>query len=484
MKINNLNAVMEAMRMSNSEKISVQKLEPYFKIGIEYEFLVSEIDEIDESDYDHYYDVYTEEAYDEYDVNSYYFIDLMSDIVHYRSAEEFLDSDSLRDIVKLILNVQKELNPKRGDWFSSVVNEFHHGIQENIIELTLQTSASEEEIRSQLETCINYIQEELSDNHWRSKNDIVSALHDTDEYKELVHEYASQRAIEHRGDQSERNRVATEKAKEIVEYEFGEDFDEMIEEVTEDGSLDGGAEVVTKPLSFSDTKHAMDIMFDIIDKHGETDSSCGMHVNISHLAFAKDSRPNPLRIAVLMDSDFFQNTRNNIISKFPERGGYTKSISKYISSEMRKLVEAYIKGGIEDAESHLINYINSTSEKYTAINWTSMLGVDEETRRLEFRFFGGKDYHKRKQEILNDITYIMHVIHMVVSGKYNREDYLRGLVKMLDTSARYKFKLSFSDLVNNVKKYGSFDNFLRSYESDKQEKDSRREKLNKLNTNN
>lgn len=459
MKISNVikdyENLFEALKFTNADRSKLGELKKYFKIGIEYEFLVDEVTE-EEEDFSEAEAHYSSQADDEAgsrvieEFKSSHMVDLLA------SIEEYAD-----DVNRLKSAITRCINEFRySSWLRKAIFQINEKIGEALRELIDADEPTQELINDLKNSIYNF-----TSNGTLEYDDIVedltNELEETSAFEyqkeqessELFSEYMENHRRTH-SNKKDMNEKAVKYAIDDISYELGDDYDELIEEITEDGSLEGGAEVVSNPLDFDRMEQLMSFMFKWIKQHGSTDNSCGMHVNISHASFVHDSRPNPLKIFVLMDVDFFQNVKGALHGKlkYPPRGSYAEPISKYISENIKEIAKEYIKSGIEGVEHAISQRLINSPRKYMAANWTSFFdNKDAERRRIEFRFFGGTNYHERKDEIINDIIYIMHVIHTVFSGNYQREVYLKGLYKVLDSAAQRAYRVGFADLVSDVR---------------------------------
>lgn len=457
----NYSNLFEALKFTNADRSKLNELKKYFRIGIEYEFLVDSAQEDDADDHTVMHDLYGDQANREAQIQvedefkDCYAVMILSNI------ETLIENqDKLKDLSRRWARESRQMSWLRRALYQ--IDEDLYNAFKNVVE---SDEFSDEDLED-LKTAVYNFSTSGSYDSDDLKDDLVDAFKETSMYEHQVDQVSSEildnYADDHRNnssDSSKKNDKAVEYAKDDISYELGDDFDELIEDILEDGSLAGGAEVVSKPLNFDDTETLMDFMFKWIAEHGSTDRSCGMHVNISHASFVHDSRPNPMKMFVLMDIDFFQNVRGVLKEKikYPPRGKYTEPVSQFIGENILDIAKEYTKSGIDGVEAKLNEALINSPRKFIAANWTSFFDTkesrkDPEQRRIEFRFFGGPNYHTRKQEIINDIIYIMHVIHTVYSGNYEREVYLKSLYKILDTASQKAKGVSFSKLVSDARK--------------------------------
>jgi len=81
------------------------------------------------------------------------------------------------------------------------------------------------------------------------------------------------------------------------------------------------------------------------------------------------------------------------------------------------------------------------------VNWTSMFNASGNSRRIEFRFFGGENYQNRMSDIMNDLMLISYIL-IVSSRKSHTQDHLKGLVKILDRASKKELDMDFTALID------------------------------------
>lgn len=231
----------------------------------------------------------------------------------------------------------------------------------------------------------------------------------------------------------------------------------LIESIEEDSSVAEGVEVVSKPLSLQNTITLMKYMFDFIKKNGYTSDKTGLHINISMREF-KDTDIDPLKVMTLMDSDFFQNNipvtneGKKTVDKWRERNNMVVPNTNAVSGiQIERMAKAYIAGGTSALEDEARRVL-AAPEKFRGVNWSHILNnYNKSTRRIEFRFFGGKGYENRFNDILQDLMYISYVILASLKGAHT-QDHLKGLVRMLSRiSKRTHNGKTFDQLVNEMR---------------------------------
>lgn len=247
--------------------------------------------------------------------------------------------------------------------------------------------------------------------------------------------------------------------KDLLEEEggrFGIDYDRHIEEVTEDSSVEGGAEVITKPLLLKEAMKVMEGMFGFIDDYGITSTKTGMHVNMS-IRGKKFSREtfNPTKLLMLLDERFLREggkVGDTKIFKYPIRDYVDKALRLDLETtwKMAGLVaQNRIEEFIELFESQI-----SVHNKYQSINFRHMFDMDIEVRRIEFRYFGGEGYEKRYQEMRKDIYHAAYAMLAAFDDKFAQKEYYLAIIRALNAYVRTvgNRRHDFMDLVDYARK--------------------------------
>ena len=209
--------------------------------------------------------------------------------------------------------------------------------------------------------------------------------------------------------------------------------------VVPDPTVPNGVEVVTKPISLRDTFQVMNTMFKYIDRVGGTSNSTGLHVNISLNEFDRGNF-NAVKAVTLLDPDAYQTGR-----KYPMRDKqFVDSIFKSLVRDdvLSKLVRTYVDGGDRALIKTFERLMELTADKFYSVNLAHFF--DEETnvkdRRIEFRFVGGKNYHTRFDEIVNDIGHMCYVMLAGSSDDFLKKEYYRAVIRLLDRAVKKNTK--------------------------------------------
>lgn len=198
--------------------------------------------------------------------------------------------------------------------------------------------------------------------------------------------------------------------------------------------LSGGVdlvELITGPMSYVDAKIILLKILKIIDENAYTDEKCSLHINIS---FDKESGKdlqelNILKIILDIDEDlvykYFPNRKNNF---------YAKTIKKLIPFKDYKFTN--------DALNIVVSNIELPNTKYYGVN------IKNYTEgRLEFRYIGGTDYHKKTSEIIELMDYFALLTW-------------NSLDKELDDDDMEKLTHYLSENIANFKKFQSYEDFI------------------------
>ena len=203
--------------------------------------------------------------------------------------------------------------------------------------------------------------------------------------------------------------------------------------------LSGGVdlvELVTGPMPYVDAKIIMLKILKLMQEHTHTDEKCSIHINIS---FDKDSGKdlndlNPLKIILDVDEDlvfkYFPNRKDNF---------YSKSVKKLIPFKEYTFSD--------DAVNIVISNLELPDTKYFGIN------IKNYTEgRLEFRYIGGTDYHKKTNEIIELLDYFVLLTWNSIDIELDEDD----REKLLDY---------LSENISNFKRFRTYEDFIGEFPS-------------------
>jgi hypothetical protein len=202
--------------------------------------------------------------------------------------------------------------------------------------------------------------------------------------------------------------------------------------------LSGGPELVeliTGPLPYVNSKVILLKILKVLDKYARTDEKCSLHVNIS-FEDNDDGKVldnlNQIKLILEVDED-------RIYNYFPERKNniYAKTVKNLIPFKGFN----FSTNAVEILQSN----IQLPDTKYYGINFhTTQKG------RLEWRYIGGKDYHKKTADILSLMDYFIAITWNCLNEKLNEDD--------KDKLQKYLF-----ENINIFKTFTIYDNFIAEF---------------------
>lgn len=201
--------------------------------------------------------------------------------------------------------------------------------------------------------------------------------------------------------------------------------------------LSGGpqlVEMITGPLPYINSKVILLKILKIIDKYARTDEKCSLHINISF----EDSENNKILDKLNSLKLVLETNEDLIYNYFPERKNniYAKSI--------KTLVPFKGFNFSTNAVEILPNNIQFPDTKYYGINFNTT-----EKGRLEWRYIGGLNYHKKTSEILNLMDYFITTTWNCLNEKLNEEDLNKLQEYLFDNINIYKSFINYDDFIAN-----------------------------------
>ena len=179
-------------------------------------------------------------------------------------------------------------------------------------------------------------------------------------------------------------------------------------EVKEDGSLnDGGMEISTGIENLEDLIDIIEDVFKWIDDVGYTDGSTGFHV---HMSLNNHQEIDPLKLLLFVEEGL-------VFKHFEDRAlnSYAISIQKGHFDKMEPFTN---KDVINLAKKEKIEK-NVNTDKYMGVHL-----IELENNHVEFRYLGGKDYHKKFKEIRDIIINYAYWLSIACDPDYKRKEYL------------------------------------------------------------
>lgn len=202
--------------------------------------------------------------------------------------------------------------------------------------------------------------------------------------------------------------------------------------------LSGGpemCELITGPLPYVNAKVILLKILKILDKYAKTDEKCSIHINISFEDTGDGkilNNLNQLKLLLNVDEDYiynyFPNRKNNI---------YAKSVKSLIPFK-----------GFDfslNALDILQTNVQLPDTKYYGINFKTI-----EKGRIEWRYIGGLDYHKKTADILSLMDYFIALTWNCLNVKLDDDD--------LKNLQEYVF-----ENINIFKNFSNYDNFMAEF---------------------
>ncbi len=198
--------------------------------------------------------------------------------------------------------------------------------------------------------------------------------------------------------------------------------------------LSGGVdlvELITGPMKYVEAKVILLQILKLLQNNAHTDEKCSIHINISFdKASGRDlSELNPLKLILDIDEDliykYFPNRKNNF---------YAKSIKKLIPFKNYKFST--------DALNIVMSNIELPNTKYYGVN----INVFTEGR-LEFRYIGGTDYHRKTDSVLELMDYFILLTWNSLDKKLDEDDQEKLLGYLSDNIANFKKFTKYEDFI-------------------------------------
>lgn len=173
-------------------------------------------------------------------------------------------------------------------------------------------------------------------------------------------------------------------------------------------------EVKSPPQPISIALKSYEKMFNWINKYGDTDFDCGFHSHISlkNVSNLKKSL-NIVKLVLFVDEGF-------IYKYFPTRVSsiYAVSLKDKISAE----------GNLTPEDLKLKSLLKDFSKShYDAINLEHL-----EKDRIEFRYLGGPDYHKKWNKIKPILAQYSYALKIACDENYKRKEYVQKLKRFIN----------------------------------------------------
>lgn len=199
-------------------------------------------------------------------------------------------------------------------------------------------------------------------------------------------------------------------------------------------------ELITGPMKYPEARNVFIKIFEWISNNGYTNERCSVHINVS---IDNVLLPTKINIENVNVTKFILDFDESIIYDiFPERkeSVYARSIKNINLNSI-----LFYSKKLEDFSANTLTL--PINEKYFGVNFTK-----KNKGYLEYRYIGGKDYHKKTRAILNIIDYICLHLHKTLNfnGVYSESD-------------KYKLEKLTTNQENVYKSFMSYDAFRKNY---------------------
>jgi hypothetical protein len=223
------------------------------------------------------------------------------------------------------------------------------------------------------------------------------------------------------------------------------DLMEVPYEVKTDGSLrpynagEVGLEVISPPQSFDETKSDYIKMITFMEENGiYTNSSCGLHINISLPNYNFDDLDLTKLIIFLGDKyildAFDRSTSSYAVSSFDK---FMKVLDRNSSDGINALET--LRSNLNTKAGQILQ--NNETKKYSSVN--------VHRNRVEFRAPGGNWRDKDPEFIFATIARMIFALHIALDDTLYQKQYASRLYKLIGS------KVNNSNAVNMFAKYAS-----------------------------
>ncbi len=223
---------------------------------------------------------------------------------------------------------------------------------------------------------------------------------------------------------------------EVMSYHDNENYKGW--KIEEDGSVTapGNVEIVTVPFKITEVDKIVGEMCDYINIFGETDSSCGMHLNMSYKGKKLVKELDLLKLMLFIEE-------GQVIKEWPDRkhSSYAKSMlfkvnAEFAEAQGKEAQDRYSKEYWTFRNNKLKPMFNKfvvthlpSKDKYNSVNWNNIDNGD--TSRIEIRWIGGENYTKNYNKLKNQIGKFAHYLKLALDPDYMKEEYAKKLWRLI-----------------------------------------------------
>lgn len=207
--------------------------------------------------------------------------------------------------------------------------------------------------------------------------------------------------------------------------------------IEKDASLNAnGVEIISPVMTLQKGLKVIPEMFKFIDKHGGTDNLTGFHVNLSYKGKSLTRDADLMKLMMFMDEGF-------IWKKFPSRmkNAFTSSVIDYIRAEVAQHGNFKVDPALEVARDRTVDKLVSQYKSKLKGPARKMFGINvshagkEKAGRIEFRYIGGKNYHRKWGDVKLAIARFAFYLEVALDPKARQKEYVLKLNRLYDKHA-------------------------------------------------
>ena len=217
-----------------------------------------------------------------------------------------------------------------------------------------------------------------------------------------------------------------------------------------DESEDGGLEFISPALEINEAIKQMQQVLEFIREHGYTNTSTGLHINISVPDYNVD-KLDYVKLAIFLGDKHVLEQFDRLSNHYCD-GAYKKIGNKVqqMKGDELKAVMAKMKEGLTLAASKIIH--TGYTNKYTSIN--------TKEGYIEFRGPGGDYLDKTPEELVNTALRMALALRIATDETMYKQEYQKRLYKVLSDSGEKDDLVKFKDY---VARFQTADKETRSY---------------------
>lgn len=219
----------------------------------------------------------------------------------------------------------------------------------------------------------------------------------------------------------------------------------------EDTSLtagDGGIEIASKPEPIQDYMKHMELVFDMIDDIGYTDIDCGFHVGVSLTHGMKEV--DQIKLCLFTEEEYIWKIFNG-----RELSTYAVSMKPIIRNLAIKQDRRPWYATEKDALDTIEKLVDVSKAKAHAFQPDHYHGVNIEhlssnslNSYVEFRYIGGKDYHRKYQEIKTIIARYAYALKVACQPEFKKKEYVLKVDRILRKIEAFVIRQEIDELEN------------------------------------